>query len=249
MNLRGKMNLLAIESSTETCSVAIAINGNVLERYAHAPRQHAELLLPWVESLLAEAGIGFAALDAIAYSRGPGSFTSLRIGIGVVQGLAWASERPVIPVSSLAATAQSAVRHGVSSALVALDARMNEVFTGSFETNSNGIMIPVGEERVCDAEDIQLPANSETHAETHGVGIGFERYPVLSKLAHGLAGIHVDIWPKASSVLELAQEWLKTNEALPAERAQPVYLRDNVAIKQQDRLPGKVDESVTCVKQ
>ena len=85
------MNLLAIESSTETCSVALTVNGEVLEYYQHAPRQHAELLLPWVEQLMAEAGIGFGSLDAIAFSRGPGSFTSLRIGIGVVQGLAWAS--------------------------------------------------------------------------------------------------------------------------------------------------------------
>ena len=86
------MNLLAIETSTETCSVALAINGEVLEYYQHAPRQHAELLLPWVEQLFAEAGIGFGSLDAIAFSRGPGSFTSLRIGIGVVQGLAWRVE-------------------------------------------------------------------------------------------------------------------------------------------------------------
>ena len=226
------MNLLAIETSTETCSVAISINGEVLERYEHAPRQHAELLLPWVESVMAEAEIGFPGLDAIAYSRGPGSFTSLRIGIGVVQGLAWAADRPVVPVSSLAATAQTATRLGVSSALVALDARMDEVFTGLFEVNSNGIMMPVGEEQVCAPEDVQLPVN----AETHGIGIGFERYPVLSQLARGLAGIQVDIWPKASSLLELAQEWLKTNEALPAEQAQPVYLRDNVAIKQRDRV-------------
>ena len=226
------MNLLAIETSTETCSVALTISGEVLERYVHAPRQHASLLLPWVESMLVEAGICFTALDAIAYSRGPGSFTSLRIGIGVVQGLAWASELPVIPVSSLAATAQTASHLGVCSALVALDARMNEVFTGTFEINDNGIMMPVGGERVCAAEDVQLPVNSDTH----GIGIGFERYPVLTRLARGLAGLQVDIWPKASSVLELAQEWLKTNEALPAEQAQPVYLRDNVAVKQRDRV-------------
>ena len=94
------MKLLAIETATETVSVALELNGEVHERYLHAPRQHAELLLPWVEELLAEAGVGFSVLDAIAFSRGPGSFTSLRIGIGVVQGLAWASDCPVIPVSS-----------------------------------------------------------------------------------------------------------------------------------------------------
>ena len=81
------MNLLAIETSTETCSVALAVNGDILEYYRHAPREHAELLLPWVDQILAEAGVTFSSVDAIAFSRGPGSFTSLRIGIGVVQGL------------------------------------------------------------------------------------------------------------------------------------------------------------------
>jgi len=225
------MNLLAIETATETVSVALAVDGEVLERYRHAPRQHAELLLPWVEELLAETGLGFKSLDAIAFSRGPGSFTSLRIGIGVVQGLAWASDLPVIPVSSLAATAQTAYREGIDSALVALDARMNEVFTGVFEANSNGIMMPVGMERVCRPEDVQPPLNSATH----GIGIGFDRYAALDELSARLLSIRPDIWPKASSVLELAIEWLRTNKALPAEQAQPVYLRDNVAKKKQDQ--------------
>lgn len=225
------MNLLAIETATETCSVALSVNGEILERYRHAPRQHAELLLPWVEQLLAEAGIGVAALDAIAFSRGPGSFTSLRIGIGIVQGLAWASEVGVIPVSSLAATAQTAVCEGVDSALVALDARMNEVFTGTFEVNSGGFMVPVVAERVCRPEDVVAPARPDSYA----IGNGFDRYAALDVLSGRLLGIRPDIWPKASSVLQLAQQWLNTNEPLSAEQAQPVYLRDNVAKKEQDQ--------------
>ena len=225
------MNLLAIETATETVSVALDLNGEVLERYQHAPRQHAELLLPWVEQLLAEAEISFASLDAIAFSRGPGSFTSLRIGIGVVQGLAWASDLPVIPVSSLAATAQTAFNEGINSALVALDARMKEVFTGTFEANRDGIMMPVGEEKVCDPADVIVPAGSETY----GIGIGFDRYEALDSLSGQLAGIRSDVWPKASSVLKLAQDWLLSHEALPAEQAQPVYLRDNVAKKKKDQ--------------
>jgi len=239
------MNLLAIETATETCSVALAINAEVgnaeignaeiRQCYQHAPRQHAELLLPWIQQLLAEAGIGFAAVDAIAFSRGPGSFTSLRIGIGVVQGLAWASDCPVIPVSSLAATAQAAAGNGVETALVALDARMNEVFTGLFRLNERGIMIADGSERVCPPGEVQIPAEQDTY----GVGIGFERYPELYDLATGsatgLAGIRADSWPDALSVVKLAQEWLRDHEALPAEMAQPVYLRDNVAQKTRDR--------------
>jgi tRNA threonylcarbamoyladenosine biosynthesis protein TsaB len=225
-------NLLAIETATETCSVALSMNGDIQQRFEHAPRQHAELLLPWVEELMAEAEISFAALDAIAFSRGPGSFTSLRIGIGVVQGLAWASDCPVIPVSSLAATAQAAADHiaaerGIKSALVALDARMNEVFTGLFSLNDNGIMTAVDQERVCGPDLVQVPDAAETFA----VGIGFDRYPELKELASQLAGVHADTWPDASSILKLAKEWLLSNKALPAELAQPVYLRDKVAQK------------------
>ena len=225
------MHLLAIETAIEAVSVALSINGEMVERYEHAPRQHAELLLPWVEQLLAEAEIGFNALDAVAFSRGPGSFTSLRIGIGVVQGLAWASDLPVIPVSSLAATAQSAFDEGIKSALIALDARMNEVFTGTFVANDDGIMMPVDQERVCSPAAVQAPQ----HADSYAVGIGFERYEELEKLSQQLAGVRADIWPRASSVITLAQHWLRSNTALPAEQAQPVYLRDNVAKKTAER--------------
>ena len=225
------MNLLAIETSTETCSVALSVNGDVLEYYQHAPRKHAELLLPWVEQILAEADVGFSSLDAIAFSRGPGSFTSLRIGIGVVQGLAWAAKLPVIPVSSLAATAQTALGEGIDSALVALDARMSEVFTGTFEVNNMGIMVPVTAEKVCSPENVPVPANPATF----GVGNGFDRYTALGELSEHLTGIRPDIWPKASSMLQLATEWLNKNEPLSAEQAQPVYLRDNVAKKEKDR--------------
>ncbi len=149
----------------------------------------------------------------------------------MVQGLAWASDLPVIPVSSLAATAQTAFNEGINSALVALDARMNEVFTGTFEANRDGIMMPVGEEKVCGPADVIVPAG----CETYGIGIGFDRYEALDSLSGQLAGVRSDVWPKASSVLKLAREWLLTHEALPAEQAQPVYLRDNVAKKKKDQ--------------
>jgi len=223
------VNLLAIETATETCSVALEVEGDVRQCHRHAPRQHAELLLPFVQDLLAQAGIGLGSVDAIAFSRGPGSFTSLRIGIGVVQGLAWATGCPVIPVSSLAATAQSAAVSGVKAALVALDARMNEVFTGLFRLNDDGIMTAVGEERVCPPGLVKLPDDTDIFA----VGIGFERYPELHRLAGRLAGIRADTWPGAVAVLKLAQAWSLTHDALPAEMAQPVYLRDNVAQKTQ----------------
>lgn len=221
------MNLLAIETSTETVSVALRFNGELIERYSHSPRKHAELLLPWVESVLDEAGTSLSALDAMAFSRGPGSFTSLRIGIGVVQGLAWASDLPVVPISSLATVAQVAAADGVQHALIALDARMGEVFTGTFALGDKGVMRAVDEERVCSPKEVTRPVNSETV----GLGIGFARYPELNELGGKLAAVKPDTWPKASAVIELAVDWLSRHEALPAEKAQPVYLRNKVAEK------------------
>jgi len=235
------MNILAIETSTESCSVALEAGGQVLHRYRHAPRQHAELLLPWVQELLAEAKISFDDLDVVAFSRGPGSFTSVRIGIGVVQGIAWASDCPVVPISSLAATAQVAADQAlanktqpdqaVKTALVALDARMGEVFTGLYRLDANGFMQLDGEEQVCPPEAVECPSGGDAY----GIGIGFERYPDLCPQREQLAGVIADIWPQAQAVLALAKNWLIENEPLPPEQAQPVYLRDNVAKKTADR--------------
>lgn len=225
------MNILAIETATESCSVALEAAGIQLQRYRHAPREHAELLLPWVQELLLEAKIGFDDIDVVAFSRGPGSFTSVRIGIGVVQGIAWAADCPVVPISSLAATAQVAAEQGVTTALVALDARMGEVFTGLYQLDESGFMQLMGDEQVCAPEQVACPASSETV----GVGIGFERYSELCPQRDALAGVIADCWPQAQAVLKLAKNWMLNNTPLSAEQAQPVYLRDNVAKKTTER--------------
>lgn len=223
------MKLLAIETSTEACSVALDLDGDVRERFAMSPRAHAERLLPWVEEVLGEGGVELPELDAIAFSRGPGSFTSLRIGIGVVQGLAWGAALPVVPVSSLQTTAQAALAAGVGRALVALDARMGEVWTGRFE-GVDGLMCPAGPERVCPPETLaQEPVQGWS-----GVGNGFERCAALQALNESMASVHPGIWPRAACLLPLARAWLREHAPLPASQAQPVYLRDKVADK-----PGK----------
>jgi tRNA threonylcarbamoyladenosine biosynthesis protein TsaB len=134
-----------------------------------------------------------------------------------------------VPVSSLASTAQAAAAEGINSALVALDARMDEVFAGAFTLNEAGIATPVGVERVCRPQDLQVPEEPGAW----GIGIGFERYEALVELGGKLAGVRSDMWPRAATVIELARHWLRDNDPLPAEQAQPVYLRDNVAKKQQ----------------
>lgn len=221
------MNILAIETASEACSVALRTGETCLHRFALAPRGHAERLLPWVQETLEEAGVALSALDAIAFSRGPGSFTSLRIGISVVQGLAWGASLPVVPLSSLRVTAQAAAAAGVTKALVAMDARMGEVFCGLFEADGAGIMRRVGDERVCAPEEAALLAA----AGYCGVGNGFERYAELAACEPRLDGLKTNIWPEALQMLPLADDWLQRHQPLAAKDAQPVYLRDNVAQK------------------
>ena len=223
--------ILSIETSTEACSVALSINGEVNEKFELAPRLHAELVLPMVRSVLAEADLPLEDVDAIAFGRGPGSFTSLRIGIGVVQGLAWGVELPVVPVSSLAALAQTAYEQDLGPEIgricVAMDARMKEVYSAQFELNASGIAEPVSMEKVGPPGALLV----DEPRTTCGAGNGFEHYPELAELGAKLAICMPDCWPRAGAVCRLAAAWLEHNDPLPAAQAQPVYIRDKVAEK------------------
>ncbi|MDT8320038.1 MAG: tRNA (adenosine(37)-N6)-threonylcarbamoyltransferase complex dimerization subunit type 1 TsaB [Xanthomonadales bacterium] len=221
--------LLAIETSSEACSVALRIGGDTLEHFELAPLMHAERLLPAVRALLAEAGIGLSGLDAIAFGRGPGSFTSLRIGIGVVQGLAWGAGLPVVPVSSLAALAQAAAEQAPPPAeriRVAVDARMQEVFSGDFTLLADMLVRALGEERVCPPAALERP-----RAPFVAVGNGFARFEELAAQGQAALACFADLWPRAATVALLAAAWLRESEPLPPALAQPVYIRNQVAIK------------------
>jgi len=218
------MKLLAIESAFEPCSVALWLDGDCRERFESGTQAHARKVLPFVEDLLAEAGLPLSTLDAIAFSRGPGSFTSLRIGISAVQGLAWGADLPVAPVSSLQTTAQSVVGLGVRRGVVAMDARMEQVYCGRFELDGL-LMRAVDEERVCDPADV-LPGVGPGWS---GVGNGFDRYPELAGAVQTLQSVHADAWPRAADVARLAADWLQDHRGLRADEAQPIYLRDKVA--------------------
>jgi tRNA threonylcarbamoyladenosine biosynthesis protein TsaB len=222
--------LLAIETSSESCSVALSMDGEVREVHEHAPLHHAEILLPAVNRLLAEAGISLSALDVIAFGRGPGSFTSLRIGIGVVQGLAWGAEVPVIPVSSLAAVALEASElSGGDQTLVrvALDARMQQVYHCDFRAQGPDSVVALSPERVCNPGEL-----SDTPDEPFIVaGNGFERFEELEQQAGNAVHSFPQLLPRASMIVRLALNWLRDNEPLPAALAQPVYIRNEVAVK------------------
>jgi len=222
--------LLAIETSAEACSVALYLNGETRAHIEHAPGHHAELLLPSIQKLLDEACLPLAELDAIAFGRGPGSFTSLRIGIGVVQGLAWGAGLPVVPVSSLAAVAQDAADAAISdfsSICVAVDARMQEVFTANFLCGENGMVTAASDELVCDPD--RVPALDR--GPFLAAGNGFDRFQSLELLASGACECHPGIRPRAETVCKLALAWLDSNQPLPAGMAQPVYVRNKVASK------------------
>jgi len=229
--------LLAIETSGEACSLALSLDGEILRRHELAPLRHAELLLPSVRALLEEAGVMLNSLDVIVFGRGPGSFTSLRIGIGAVQGLAWGADLPVVPISSLAAVAQQLLmpvrEKGVLSAasdteiLVAVDARMSEVFHCSFRVNSEGKLEATSAEGVAPPADL----TTDNPERTIGAGNGFERYPELEQLGHTLLAIKPHLHASAAALIPLALNWLKSNKPLPAIGAQPEYVRNQVAEK------------------
>ena len=217
--------LLALDTATEACSVALLHDGRVLSHYEVAPRLHAQRLLPMIQQLLGEAGITASALDAIAFGRGPGAFTGVRIAIGVVQGLAFALDRPVLPVSNLAVLAQRALRErGAIQVAAAIDARMDEVYWGCYRAEA-GEMRLLGQEAVLPPEQAQAPSGSA--GDWFGAGTGWGAY--AERIALKPVGMAGDLLPHAADLLDLAGFAWGRGEAVPADQAQPVYLRDQVA--------------------
>ncbi|MNQ22282.1 tRNA threonylcarbamoyladenosine biosynthesis protein TsaB [compost metagenome] len=217
--------LLALDTATEACSVALLHDGQVISHYEVIPRLHAQRLLPMIKDLLAQAGVPLAALDAIAFGRGPGAFTGVRIAVGVVQGLAFALDRPVLPVSNLAVLAQRAQReHGASQVAAAIDARMDEIYWGCYRSD-NGEMRLAGAEVVAPPEQVALPRDAT--GDWFGAGTGWgtfaARIPLTPCAQDGA------MLPHAEDLLSLARFAWARGEALVADEALPVYLRDKVA--------------------
>jgi len=155
------MKLLALDTATDACSAAVWVDGVVHERYELAPRRHAALILPMIEAVLAEVGLRPAQLDAVAFGRGPGAFTGVRIAVGIAQGIAFAADLPVVPVSTLAAVALGVGREtGYARLAVALDARMSEVYWGTYAVTADDAEL-LGEERVCAPAAVTAPAGDD----------------------------------------------------------------------------------------
>jgi len=228
--------ILAIEAATDACSAALLVDDTILERFEVAPRQHVALMLPFVESLLADAGINLRQLDAVAFGRGPGSFTGVRIAAGMTQGITFGADLPVIPVSTLATLAQGAVReHGVTAVLAALDARMQEVYWGAFICDSNGLVKGVGKECVCAPEHVECPEQDGWA----GAGSGWDTYGevLASRCSVPTGSVYTKQEPHAADVARLAVRAFAQGEVLAPEQAIPVYLRNNVAAKPKPKKP------------
>ncbi|WP_341581433.1 tRNA (adenosine(37)-N6)-threonylcarbamoyltransferase complex dimerization subunit type 1 TsaB [Marinobacter metalliresistant] len=236
------MKLLALDTSSEGCSAALLVDGEISERFELAPRGHTRLLMPMVRELLLAQGLVPEDLDVLAFACGPGSFTGLRIATGVVQGLAWGLDIPVVPVSSLEAVALGAIETldipghsipGHSGIAVAFDARMGEVYWGCFECRA-GIPVLLGEEQVCLPSDVALPSGPD---HWYGVGQGWQyRSGMPSAITGQVETIDEALVLRASWVARLAAIGYRQGKAVPAEQAQPVYIRDEVAWK---KLPGR----------
>ncbi|MGH8280517.1 MAG: tRNA (adenosine(37)-N6)-threonylcarbamoyltransferase complex dimerization subunit type 1 TsaB [Gammaproteobacteria bacterium] len=222
------MKILALETSSERCSAALLVDAEVIERAQLAQRAHAELLLPMVESLLAEAGVTLTALGAVAFGRGPGGFTGLRVATSVAQGLAFGADLPVVPVSDLAVVAEGAHRlHGAQTILACLDARMQEVYWCGFNASGPGRMEALGNEQLGPAAMVTPPAPGPWF----GAGSAFGIYArVLStRLGASLMGTDAGLLPMARDVATLAAGLLAVGRVVRADDALPVYLRDRVA--------------------
>lgn len=254
------MRLLAIDSATEFCSVALSNKDQVLSRGEELPRQHSQALLPYVDELLTEAGVTLKELDGIVVSQGPGSFTGVRIGASIAQGLAFSQNLPMVQVSTLAAMAQACYRlHGATHVVAAIDARMGEVYFGTYHL-VDGLMVLQGEEVVCAPHEVQLYGRASTDGAQQGTfpvevqgtfpvedtgtrtwmtcGTGWETYgEALTAALATVTLVESQVrLPDATDMLALARPVFAAGRAIVAMDLSPNYLRNEVTWQ---KLPGR----------
>ncbi len=240
------MKLLAVDTATEACSAALMIDGVVFERYLQTQRDHSRLILPMIDSLMADAGLKPGDLDGLAFGRGPGSFTGVRIATGIIHGIALGTGLPIVPVSTLAAIAQAffddngaqgerrkAKGHeSVDLAYVAMDARMGEIYWGVYQRGEQGFAELIGNETVTPADLIEFP-------DLNGAGIGSAwgvyQHELMQRLSGKVNYFESDYFPRAGAIACLGVHGFELGLAVDVEQAMPVYLRDKVAKKESER--------------
>ena len=224
------MKLLAVDTSSLACSVALSVDGMVTERHAEEAREHTRLLVPMMRELLHEAGLVSEDLDAIVLGNGPGSFIGMRIAASVAQGLAYGSETPIAPVSSLAAVAAEVFdATGALEAVVAQDAHMNEVYLGAFRRGQDGLPVAMFDE--CLHTQTPIEELDEAGADRRvAAGFGWQRYPALLAANEDRIGNTSDVLhPRARFLLPLGRAVIDGGGAVAPQDIAPAYLRSKVA--------------------
>lgn len=237
------MRLLAVDTATEACSVALWLDGEAVERYEVAGRTHTERLLPLVQQLLAETGVRPAQLDGLVAGIGPGSFAGVRIAVGFVKGLALALDRPVVGVSSLAMLAQGAIEAGAERVMACIDARMSEVYWGAYERGPGGLARALSPDRVMPPGAIEADLVAGVWV---AAGTGWGTYEALLKQRLKIEPSFIDgqALPHAAAALRLALPAFASGQALSGDELAPAYLRDRVAltlVEQQAARAAKAD--------
>ena len=223
------MKILALDTSTEYCSLALLLDGKVLSREVLAGQRHSELILPMLQALLAEAGLGLNALDGVAFGSGPGSFTGLRIGCGIAQGLAFGANLPVAGICTLEALAEGSAEKRVISCL---DARMGEVYHGIYERR-DGAWITISPPGLYSPQDAPLAPGGDWA----GYGSGFAMYgdKLYAHYGNQLKSMTGDVYPHARHIASLASSVFEQGLGVESWNAAPLYIRDKVALKTSER--------------
>jgi len=228
------ITLLALDTSTEACSVALWHKGEKTYLDELAQRTHTKRILPMIDELLVNSGINLKQVDALAFGRGPGSFTGVRVGAGIAQGLALGADLPVIAVSNLTAMAQAAFElHQAENVAAAIDARMNEVYFSQLVRTENGWIEKV-KEQVCSPERALVQFQLDTDKITV-VGTGWAAYPQFAEQNLPLAISEITL-PSAKYMLALAEQEIAKGNVKLVDEIEPVYLRNEVTWK---KLPHK----------
>ena len=231
------MRILAIDTATEACSAALWNTGEICAHFELCPREHTQRILPVVQDILSQSGVTLAELGALAFGRGPGSFTGVRIGIGIAQGLALGAELPMIGVSTLATMAQGAFRKsGATRVLAAIDARMGEVYWAEYVRDEQGIWHGEESEAVLKPEAVKARL-MQLSGDWVTVGTGWPAWPELAADATHLTITDGQVLlPAAEDMLPIAVYLLEKGKTVAVEKAEPKYLRNEVAWK---KLPGR----------
>jgi len=223
------LRVLALETSTEFCSVSLLAGDDIHDLQVHAGQKHSELLLPMIDETLRGNGVGLAGLDAIAFGAGPGSFTGLRIACGVVQGLAFPGNIRCVPVGSLEALAQAS---GGERVVVCADARMGQVYHAAFEKRDDD-WIEVLAPSLCNPDALpELPDQ-----DWLGCGSGFDRYPDIMRgqYREKVCAVRPGLVPRAREIALLGARYLAQGRSVPSNEALPLYVRNKVALTMKEQ--------------